>query len=221
MCSLANGVSIPKPSFSGSGSILFAFPRTVSSATLVRDTLTVTITNGFNFDPLRPSATARGYMTLFVQNAGTAVGRLDRRGGYPLPASGSLVCKIPRRRLPAVSSSAEFRGSRCAVARPMSRTDGVRPVARAFVRLTRAWRWSDAASGERRSPAGFYGERALFSVRISRQGRDKSFLSRTDTDTYGRARSDEKTSTRHPRCARNGVSSSLPCCFGRRQGAGG
>jgi hypothetical protein len=58
--------------------------------------LTVTITNGFNFDPLRPSASARGYMTLSVQNAGTVVGRDSIDGTVtPLPPSGTMVCKIP------------------------------------------------------------------------------------------------------------------------------
>ncbi|MGH7618768.1 MAG: hypothetical protein ACREPM_16225 [Gemmatimonadaceae bacterium] len=95
-CAIANGLSIPKPAFTGTGSANFAFPNTVANATLVRDTLTVTINNGFNFDPLRPSASARGYLILTVQSGGTVVGRDSIDGATtPLPASGMLVRKVP------------------------------------------------------------------------------------------------------------------------------
>lgn len=95
-CAIANGLSIPKPPFVGGGATNFTFPTNVSSATLVHDTLTVTITNGFNFDPLRPSASARGYLILAVQNGGNTVGRDSIDGNTtPLPASGTLVRKVP------------------------------------------------------------------------------------------------------------------------------
>ena len=95
-CVLANGLTIPKPPFSGSGSTTFAFPAAVSNATLVRDTLTATVTNGFNFDPLRPSASARGYLILTVQNGANVVGRDSVDGATtPLPASATLVRKVP------------------------------------------------------------------------------------------------------------------------------
>jgi hypothetical protein len=95
-CAVANGLTIPKPPFTGSGSSSFSFPGTVSNATLVRDTLTVTINNGFNFDPLRPSASVRGYMILTVQSGATTVGRDSIDGAVtPMPASGTLVRKVP------------------------------------------------------------------------------------------------------------------------------
>lgn len=95
-CVIANGQSVPKPAFVGGGATNFALPSNVSNATLVNDTLTVTVSNGFNFDPLRPSASARGYLILTVQNSGTSVGRDSIDGANtPLPASGTLVRKIP------------------------------------------------------------------------------------------------------------------------------
>lgn len=95
-CVISNGLSVPKPAFLGGGTTNLAFPSNVSNATLVNDTLTVTVTNGFNFDPLRPSATARGYLILTVQNGGANVGRDSIDGAItPLPASGTLVRKIP------------------------------------------------------------------------------------------------------------------------------
>jgi hypothetical protein len=95
-CVVANGLTVPKPPFVATGSTNFSLPGTVSTATLVRDTLTVTISNGFNFDPLRPSASARGYMILTVQSGATIVGRDSIDGAVtPMPASGTLVRKVP------------------------------------------------------------------------------------------------------------------------------
>jgi hypothetical protein len=44
-CLVAGGQTIPKPAFVGGGSANVAFPTTVSTATFVRDSLTVTIAN--------------------------------------------------------------------------------------------------------------------------------------------------------------------------------
>ncbi len=95
-CVASNGLSVPKPSFSGGGSSTLGFPSTVAGATLVNDTLTVTISNGYNFDPLRPSANARGHLILTVQNGTAIVGRDSVDGATAaLPASGTLIRKIP------------------------------------------------------------------------------------------------------------------------------
>jgi len=96
LCVVANGLSVPKPAFSASGSASLGFPSNVAGATLVQDTLTVTISNGFNFDPLRPGAGAHGYLLLTVLNGGMVVGRDSANGANTaLPASGTLVRKIP------------------------------------------------------------------------------------------------------------------------------
>lgn len=97
-CALASGQTVPKPAFTGGGSASVALPGNVASATLVRDTLTVTITNGFNFDPIRPSAAAgstRGALSIVVKNGATLVGR-DSIDGVTtaLPPGSSTVRKI-------------------------------------------------------------------------------------------------------------------------------
>lgn len=96
VCVAGNGLSIPKPPFSGVGTASLSFPSTIANATLLHDTLTVTISNGFNFDPLRPSASARGYLTLTVKNGATVVGRDSADGATTaLPPSGTLIRKVP------------------------------------------------------------------------------------------------------------------------------
>jgi hypothetical protein len=96
LCVAANGLSVPKPPFSVGGSATFGLPGNIANATLVHDTLTVTVSNGFNFDPLRPGANAYGYLILTVRNGGTVVGRDSADGSSTaLPASGTLVRKIP------------------------------------------------------------------------------------------------------------------------------
>ena len=61
----------------------------------MRDTLTVTITNGFNFDPIRPSAAARGSLTITVKSGATTIGTDSITGSTTSLAAGAkLVRKI-------------------------------------------------------------------------------------------------------------------------------
>lgn len=96
LCNTLNGQSAPKPAFVGGGSAAVSLPQSITSATLVRDTLTVTLTNGFNFDPIRPSAGNRGWLVVTVKNgAAVTIGRDSIDGGNTaFPASSSLVRKI-------------------------------------------------------------------------------------------------------------------------------
>jgi hypothetical protein len=95
-CALANGQTVPKPAFVGGGSSTVALPSNVTSATLVRDTLTLTVANGFNFDPIRPSASGRGYLTITVASGQVVVGRDSIDGATTaLPAGTSIVRTIP------------------------------------------------------------------------------------------------------------------------------
>lgn len=95
-CGLANGLTVPKPPFTGVGSETFALPSTLTSATLVKDTLRVAVKNGFNFDPIRPSASARGYVVIRVMSGATLIGRDSVDGTtLPLAPGDSLVRKIP------------------------------------------------------------------------------------------------------------------------------
>ena len=96
LCNTLNGQSAPKPPFVGGGSAAVSLPSSITSATLVRDTLTVTLTNGFNFDPIRPSAGNRGSLVLTVRNGAVTIGRDSIDGSTAaFPALSSLVRKIP------------------------------------------------------------------------------------------------------------------------------
>ncbi|HVX42216.1 MAG TPA: hypothetical protein VHB25_21825 [Gemmatimonadaceae bacterium] len=98
-CAVANGQTIPKPAFTGGGTSSVSVPSSLASATLVHDTLTVTINNGFNFDPIRPSAAAgstRGALSIIVKSGGTIIGRDSLDGVTQSLAPGSsTVRKIP------------------------------------------------------------------------------------------------------------------------------
>jgi hypothetical protein len=95
-CAAANGTTIPKPAFTGGGSATVALPAAATSVTLVRDTLTVSITNGFGFDPIRPSASARGWLTIKVSSGSTAIGKDSVDGSATAMASGAVLTrKIP------------------------------------------------------------------------------------------------------------------------------
>ena len=95
MCAALNGITAPKPPFTGSGSASVTIPSAITTATLVRDTLTLTLDNGLNFDPIRPSSTARGYLATTVRNGATVIGRDSVDGATAaFPAGSSMVRKI-------------------------------------------------------------------------------------------------------------------------------
>lgn len=98
-CAANDGLIIPKPAFTGGGTATVTLPAGVTSAALVRDTLAVTITNNFNFDPLRPSAapgSSTGTMKIAVTSGAATLGSTIVDGATTaLPAGGSLNVKIP------------------------------------------------------------------------------------------------------------------------------
>jgi hypothetical protein len=95
-CVALNGLSAPKPPFSGGGTASLSLPSSVATATLVNDTISVAITNGFTFDPLRPSSSARGHLLIMVRNGSTTIGRDSIDGSTTALAAGAtLVRKIP------------------------------------------------------------------------------------------------------------------------------
>jgi hypothetical protein len=55
-CAAANGTTVPKPAFSISDSTQITMPTDLLAATIVNGGFNYTITNGFSFDPIRPSA---------------------------------------------------------------------------------------------------------------------------------------------------------------------
>lgn len=74
-CAAANGLTVPKPAFTGSGTSTATLPSAITTATLGANTLNVTLRHGYSFDPLRPSAAARGWLRLVVTSNGVVIGR--------------------------------------------------------------------------------------------------------------------------------------------------
>lgn len=74
-CAAADGLTVPKPAFVGSGTTTASLPASVNSATLGANQLTITLRHAFGFDPLRPSAQARGWLRLVATSNGVVIGR--------------------------------------------------------------------------------------------------------------------------------------------------
>lgn len=95
-CSAANGTRVPKPAFTATASAGSALPVDLASAMLSAGTLTLSLTNNYNFDPLRPSATERGYAVIAIANGSVQIGRDSVNGATtPLAPGATLVRAIP------------------------------------------------------------------------------------------------------------------------------
>lgn len=77
-CGPLNGLTVPKPAFVGLGNGSSTLPATVTAASLAGDTLSVTVNNGFAFDPIKPTALASGdtgWVVITVQSGSTVIGK--------------------------------------------------------------------------------------------------------------------------------------------------
>jgi len=91
-CAAADGLTIAKPAFVGSGTATATLPGTVTSATLGTNQITVTMRHGWGFDPLRPSATARGWIRILATSNGVVIGRDSINGAtLAFPSGTELV----------------------------------------------------------------------------------------------------------------------------------
>ena len=100
VCGPLNGTTVPKPAFVGSGNGNATLPASVTSATLGVDTLTVTMTNGLNFDPIKPTAAAAGdtgWVVTTIKSGATVIGKDSINGQTSaLGKNGSVTTrKIP------------------------------------------------------------------------------------------------------------------------------
>lgn len=94
-CAAANGTTVAKPAFTAIGSASSTIPAGIVSATLTGGTLQLTAANNYTFDPLRPSATARGYAVTIVTNNGVQIGKDSVNGAdVALPPGGTLTRNI-------------------------------------------------------------------------------------------------------------------------------
>ena len=95
-CALANGTTAPKPAFTVNATDTTSLPAQLASATLVADTLTLQVDNGFDFDPIRPAAGTYGTLTLTVKNGTTTLGSLTVSGSAAaLPAGAVTTFRVP------------------------------------------------------------------------------------------------------------------------------
>ena len=88
-CAASDGLTIRKPAFVGSGTATATLPGSVNSATLGTNQITVTMRHAWGFDPLRPSATARGWIRLVATSNGVAIGRDSINGATTAFPSGT------------------------------------------------------------------------------------------------------------------------------------
>lgn len=94
-CAAANGTTVAKPAFVATVTATAALPAGFAAATLASGTLQLAVTNNYTFDPIRPSATARGYVVTTVANGATIIGRDSVDGATTaLPPGATLTRSI-------------------------------------------------------------------------------------------------------------------------------
>ncbi|HEY6826347.1 MAG TPA: hypothetical protein VI259_05795 [Gemmatimonadaceae bacterium] len=94
----ATGVAAPKPAYSSSvTSSPVSLPAGVTLATLITDTVYVTMVNRYQFDPINPGGGAAGAMTFVVSSGAATLGTLSLSGPVSsIPANGATTTvKIP------------------------------------------------------------------------------------------------------------------------------
>ncbi|MGQ0815978.1 MAG: hypothetical protein ACT4O1_16225 [Gemmatimonadota bacterium] len=95
-CGPLNNQTAPKPAFTQSFSTTVALPTDVRSAALTSGSINISIHNGFSFDPLRPSATARGKLTITITSAGNTIGSSVVDGATTaFPPGSTLPVTVP------------------------------------------------------------------------------------------------------------------------------
>ncbi len=94
-CVPVNGLVVAKPAFTATVSDTLRLPSDVAAATLAGGTVAVSIANGLDFDPIRPSATQRGTITLTLTSGSATIGTLTLNGATDvLPANSSLTRSV-------------------------------------------------------------------------------------------------------------------------------
>ena len=83
-CTVGMG-AIPKPAFTANIAASAALPSDVAAATLTSGTVVVGITSSLPFDIIRPSATARGVVTIAISNNGALIGTDTIAGSSSIP----------------------------------------------------------------------------------------------------------------------------------------
>ena len=92
-CGALSGQNVPKPAFTATLVDTLDLPAGVSSTALVGGTVSIAVTNGFSFDPLRPSATARGSLAFTLTSGTTTVGSLTISGSDTALPAGTTITR--------------------------------------------------------------------------------------------------------------------------------
>lgn len=93
-CAAADGLTVPKPAFSGTVESQADLPADIFSVTVASGSVSLAVENLFGFDPLRPAAGAEGTMTLRVTDStdGDVLAELVLDGaGTSFPSGTTLV----------------------------------------------------------------------------------------------------------------------------------
>jgi hypothetical protein len=90
-CALLNGLVLPKPAFTLTIGSTAQLPGDVISAKLASGKVDVSLSHDFAFDPLRPSASARGYLLLVARSGSTVLARDSIAGEATAWPSGSTL----------------------------------------------------------------------------------------------------------------------------------
>jgi hypothetical protein len=102
-CAVAHGLTVPKPAFQSTLGGAVPLPPGVGSASVMGGQLAVTLTNQLGFDPLRPSASARGSLTLTLRSASAVIGSpvtiTGAAAAFPPGASLTRQLDVPGARL--------------------------------------------------------------------------------------------------------------------------
>ncbi|MBW3628426.1 MAG: hypothetical protein KY464_03930 [Gemmatimonadetes bacterium] len=93
-CALANGLIVPKPRFETAFGTSISLPAEVVFAQVTGGSVRIALTHDFSFDPIRPSASARGFIVV-TATAGTAViGRDSIAGENTAFAAGTTLNRV-------------------------------------------------------------------------------------------------------------------------------
>jgi hypothetical protein len=87
---------LPKPAFTAvlSGSVVL--PSDLMNAQILSGAIDISVRNNLSFDPIRPSATARGTIVILVTSGGFEIGSTTINGtDTALPPNGSLSRTVP------------------------------------------------------------------------------------------------------------------------------
>ncbi len=97
-CAAADGFTVPKPAFVGDVESDIDFPAEVSAVTILDGSIYVEVTNGLNFDPIRPQAGSFGSIEIEITDSadGDVVGTLVIDGtDTAFPETSTLARSVP------------------------------------------------------------------------------------------------------------------------------